>query len=112
MKIIFRARDLTEAHIVSGLLKTNGIDNHVGGHYLQGGIGELAAADFATVLVADENVEQAAAIVAEYENNNEINNKTTKEKTEKKPDNFITPVIVIIVSILLIVFLTFLFSEQ
>ncbi|MGD2054989.1 MAG: DUF2007 domain-containing protein [Gammaproteobacteria bacterium] len=68
MKLVFRASDINEAHIVSGMLRANGIESHVGGYYLQGGIGELAAQDFATVLVADTDVESAKAIIAEYEN--------------------------------------------
>jgi hypothetical protein len=68
MKLVYRASDINEAHIVSGMLHANGIESHVGGYYLQGGIGELAARDFATVLVADADVESARTIIAEYEN--------------------------------------------
>jgi len=35
MKIIYKARDIIEAHIVSGMLNANGIETHVGGYYLQ-----------------------------------------------------------------------------
>jgi hypothetical protein len=68
MKLVYRASDINEANIVSGMLRANGIESHVGGYYLQGGIGELAARDFATVLVADADVESARTIIAEYEN--------------------------------------------
>jgi hypothetical protein len=68
MKLVYRASDITEAHIVAGLLRANDIESHVGGYYLQGGIGELATQDFATVLVADEDIEPATVIIAEYEN--------------------------------------------
>ena len=67
MKLIYRARDVTEAHIVSGLLKSNGIVAHVGGHYLQGGVGDLAAMDFATISVSEEDVDAAISIIAEYD---------------------------------------------
>ncbi|NIN61126.1 MAG: DUF2007 domain-containing protein [Gammaproteobacteria bacterium] len=69
MKIVYKARDITEAHIVSGMLQTNGIEAHVGGHYLQGGIGDLAALDFANVQVADEDIDRARSLIAEYEKN-------------------------------------------
>ena len=68
MKLIYRASDINEANIVCGLLRSNGIEAHVGGYYLQGGVGDLAAFDFATVHVADEDVARARTIIADYEN--------------------------------------------
>ena len=67
MKIIYKARDIIEAHIVSGMLNANGIETHVGGYYLQGGVGDVAVFDFANVQVADEDVELALPLVAEYD---------------------------------------------
>jgi hypothetical protein len=67
MKIIYRARDIIEAHIVSGMLNANGIETHVGGYYLQGGVGDVAVFDFANVQVADEDVALALPLVAEYD---------------------------------------------
>jgi hypothetical protein len=112
LKIIYRAGDLTEAHIIAGLLEANAIQSHVGGHYLQGGIGELAAADFATVHVADEDVAQATAIIAEYESNNESSNKHITNETDKKHNIYITPIIVIVISLFLIMLLAMIFSSQ
>lgn len=66
MKIVYKAQDIIEAHIVSGMLNAEGIETYVGGFYLQGGIGDLAASDYANVQVADEDVEPAQAIVAKY----------------------------------------------
>jgi len=67
MKIIYKARDIIEAHIVSGMLNAHGIEAHVGGFYLQGGVGDLAASDFANVQVADEDVASALPFIAEYD---------------------------------------------
>jgi nitrogen regulatory protein PII-like uncharacterized protein len=67
MKIIYKAGDIIEAHIVAGMLNANGIRAYVGGYYLQGGIGELAPLDFANISVADEDVKQALQIVRDYE---------------------------------------------
>jgi hypothetical protein len=69
MKIIYRAGDITEAHIIKGLLESNGIDAYVGGYYLQGAVGDLAARDFAHVHVADENQQRAIEIISDYEDN-------------------------------------------
>lgn len=64
---IYNAKDITEAHIVKGMLEANGIDAYVNGFYLQGGIGELATMDFASVQVDDKDVEAARILIEEYE---------------------------------------------
>jgi hypothetical protein len=120
LKIIYNAGDLTEAHIVAGLLNANGIETHVGGYYLQGGIGELAAADFISIQVADDDVAVACAIIADYESSNEHINKHNNKSdnnnsnaiTAKKRNAYIAPLLVIALSLLLILLLTFLFSDQ
>lgn len=67
MKVVYRAQDIVEAHIVAGLLQSRGVSAFVGGHYLQGGIGELAALDSATLSVEDAHEEAARRVIAEYE---------------------------------------------
>ncbi|MCT8125767.1 DUF2007 domain-containing protein [Alishewanella sp. BS5-314] len=67
MKIIFRANDILEAHIIAGMLNSEGIDTYVGGHYLQGAVGDLAALGFANVFVADEQAEQAEQLLQDYQ---------------------------------------------
>ena len=67
MKIIYKARDIIEAHIVSGMLNAYGIEAHVSGYYLQGGVGDIAVYDFANVQVADDDVALAQPLVAEYD---------------------------------------------
>ena len=69
MKIIYKSSDITEAHIVQGMLDAHGIEAFVGGHYLQGGVGELLATDYASIYVADHDVPAAMALIVEYENN-------------------------------------------
>lgn len=70
---VYRAANITEAHIVKGMLEARGIQAFVEGQYLQGGIGELATMDFASVSVNDDDVQQAREIIAEYENNSDEN---------------------------------------
>jgi len=67
MKIIYRAADIVEAHIVAGLLQSHGIESHVGGHYLQGGVGGLPLQGLATVLVHDDDSQAALNVIDEYE---------------------------------------------
>jgi len=68
MQPVFRAGNILEAHIVAGLLQSNGIESHVSGHFLQGAVGELPASDFAHVFVDDSDVEAAQRIIDSYEN--------------------------------------------
>jgi hypothetical protein len=69
MLIAYRARDIAEAHIVSGMLHAQGIEAHVGGHYLQGAMGEIGAAGFSNVHVEDDDYPRARDLIAEYEAN-------------------------------------------
>ena len=79
MKLVYRAGDIIEASIVSGMLQANGIESHVGGYYLQGGIGELAAQGFANVHVPDEDFDRAETLIAEYE-------EASADEEEQQPD--------------------------
>jgi hypothetical protein len=67
MQLVFRAGNILEAHIVAGLLQSHGIDSHVGGHYLQGAVGDLPASDFAHVFVEDDDKSRAEALIVDYE---------------------------------------------
>lgn len=66
MHVVYRAANITEAHIVAGMLNAAGIQTHVAGHYLQGGVGELSAMDFCQVQVAEKDLARAHEIVQEY----------------------------------------------
>lgn len=71
MKIVYRANDILEAHIVAGMLQAGDIETHVGGHYLQGAVGDLAPVGLASVSVADEDADAALRIIREYEGTGE-----------------------------------------
>ncbi|MBW0148985.1 putative signal transducing protein [Marinobacter arenosus] len=84
MQIAYRARDITEAHIVAGYLNAHGIDAHVGGHYLQGAMGEIGAAGFSNVHVEDEDLYRARELVQEYEAGGHT--AVASDKGDDKPD--------------------------
>ena len=67
MKRVYKALNITEAHIVAGMLEANGIEVFVGGSLLQGGVGELAPLDIANVQVHEDDIEFAEELIAEYE---------------------------------------------
>ncbi len=71
MKIVYKANDILEAHIVAGMLNAENIEAHVGGHYLQGGIGDLAPTGLASVSVADEDIDAALRVIRDYEGTDE-----------------------------------------
>lgn len=79
MKIVYQAANIIEAHLVSGLLQAHEIPAFVSGHYLQGGVGEIAPNGFANVSVADENVSRAIQVVTEYEQGARSNKLETTE---------------------------------
>ncbi|VAW97748.1 hypothetical protein MNBD_GAMMA23-619 [hydrothermal vent metagenome] len=66
---IYTAQDITEAHIIKGLLEANQINAFVNGFYLQGGIGEIAPTNFAGISVDDDKVDAALDIIKAYERN-------------------------------------------
>jgi hypothetical protein len=102
MKLVYRASDITEAHIVAGLLRANGIESHVGGYYLQGGIGELATQDFATVLVADEDIEPATSIIAEYKN---ASQDTHTDITKSANAKFLFSIVLFLLLVIVVLYL-------
>ena len=106
MKLIYKAKDITEAHIISGLLESNGIKAYVGGYYLQGGVGDLAAMDFVTISVSNEEAEEAISIIEEYDKSTTCN--TTKNV---KKNIFMAPLIVLALSIIMMLLLAVSFSD-
>lgn len=64
---VYSARDLTDAHLIKGLLESCGITAQVNGGFLSGGIGELPPLDLVTVSVEDSQLEEAQRVLEEFE---------------------------------------------
>ncbi len=64
MKIIYRAENIIDAHLVKGALACEGIEAYVSGEHLTGAIGELPVWNLVAVMVADSDVERAAPVAA------------------------------------------------
>ena len=79
MKTIYKSGNPTEAHIIAGLLGSQGIASRVEGEYLQGGMGGTAVMDFARVSIADGDYEAALLVITDYEQSN----------PDEQPDDFI-----------------------
>lgn len=67
MKTVFECGFGVEAHLVSDLLRSEGIDNTVLGEYLQGAAGELPVGRLVRVVVRDEQADRARAVIADWE---------------------------------------------
>jgi hypothetical protein len=109
MQIIYKAGDITEAHIVAGLLNANHIETHVGGFYLQGGVGDLAAMDFVNVQVEDEDVLRAEKIIQEYEG--EAENIAPVENREIITSDFLSRVFIAVLAFSFVIIIIFLVLE-
>ena len=104
MKIVYSAGDITEAEIVKGMLVSNGIDAHVSGYYLQGGIGEMAPTDLAKVHVNDEDYESAKEIIRGYDNNTPAQTKgeiaNEDEESTPTPKFLLTLIMIVLIATL------------
>lgn len=68
MQQVYQAQDIIEAGIVKGMLEHHGIDCHVAGFYLQGGIGEIPVSGNNAVWVQDSDLEKARTVIEQYRN--------------------------------------------
>lgn len=89
MQVVYNAADANEAHILAGFLESQGINAHVSGHYLQGGVGELAPTDLAKIFVADDDIESARALVESYQNapHNALEGSTETDAEHTEPSS-------------------------
>jgi putative signal transducing protein len=67
MRIIYRAQNLIDAHLVKDALESADIPAFIAGEYLTGGVGQLPALDYVAVLVPASSVEAAEPIVREID---------------------------------------------
>lgn len=67
MRIVYRAENIIDAHLVRNVLEGAGIPAHVGGEYLTGAMGELPVLGLVTVLVAEHDLPAASRLVAEVD---------------------------------------------
>ena len=64
MRIVYRAENIVDAHLVKGALDSYGLAAFVTGEYLTGGMGQLPASDLVAVMVPESQHAEAARIVA------------------------------------------------
>lgn len=64
MRAIYNANTIVDAHLVRHALEAEGIDCHVSGGFLSGGMGELPVSGLVQVWVSDADVEAALGVAA------------------------------------------------
>jgi hypothetical protein len=67
MRIVYRAQNLIDAHLVKDALEHAEVPAFISGEYLTGGVGQLPALDYVAVLVPDSSLEAAEPIVREID---------------------------------------------
>ena len=67
MQIVYRAANLSDAHLLRQMMEAEGIPAFVQGEFLQGAVGELPANTEVFVRVPDHHVEAARAVVEDWE---------------------------------------------
>ena len=109
MKLAYKAANIAEAGIVKGMLEANGLEAHVGGYYLQGGVGEMATMDFANVHVANDDFDKARELIREYEG--DTVESTPRTPQEAKTATFASRLVVLLVAGAAALFLAWLASS-
>ena len=64
---VYTAEGTMDAHLVCGLLESEGIAAKVYGAALQGGIGELPVSGLITVRVPEQFADRAQAVISDYD---------------------------------------------
>ena len=67
MKKVYSAANITDSHIICGLLEAEGISAHIDGEFLQGAIGELPAVGLISVNVEDVCLVEAENVIEKYD---------------------------------------------
>lgn len=67
MQIVYRAENIIDAHLISGLLAQEGISAFVTGGYLSGAIGELPVSGLVAVMVAAADWDAARKAIEAFE---------------------------------------------
>jgi hypothetical protein len=67
MRIIYRAQNLIDAHLVKDALESAEVPAFISGEYLTGAVGQLPALDYVAVLVPESSLDVAEPIVREID---------------------------------------------
>jgi hypothetical protein len=66
MRKIYEPENLMEGELLQSMLASEGIDSHITGRHLLGGIGELPIFGLLGLAVEDDQAERARQLITEY----------------------------------------------
>ncbi|KRW58604.1 putative signal transducing protein [Pseudomonas sp. TTU2014-080ASC] len=66
MQRIYEPQNLMEAELLQGMLASEGVETYVSGQHLLGAVGELPVSGLLGLMVDDEDVSRARALIAAY----------------------------------------------
>ncbi|RUL76805.1 DUF2007 domain-containing protein [Dyella choica] len=67
MRIVYRAQNLIDAHLVKDALESAEVPAFISGEYLTGGVGQLPALDYVAVLVPESSIDAAEPVVRQID---------------------------------------------
>ena len=67
MQVVYMPENIIDAHLIKGLLASVDIDSFIRGEHLVGAIGELPALGLLAVMVADEDLDAARALIQDWD---------------------------------------------
>ena len=116
MECIFTASNSIEAHLISDLLNQQGIESHIHGEMLQGGVGDLEAHGYVRVMVDEKDLPAAKKFIEEWdalppamEQESEADSSPSSSTKADEKRASPTIMIAIIVGILMVTFFMFWF---
>ncbi|RRV08543.1 DUF2007 domain-containing protein [Pseudomonas sp. v388] len=66
MQNIYEPENLLEGELLQGMLASEGVEAHLTGRHLLGGMGELPVFGLLAIAVEDDRAEQARALITAY----------------------------------------------
>lgn len=108
MKIVFKGGDYAEAHIVANMLENEGIRTYVGGHFLQGGLGDIGVSNLIDVRVEQQDWVKAKTLIDLYDADSSAKHER-KSLGFDKPSSFNKSVIFVMALIFIVVLIAFMF---
>ena len=67
MQVVYEPNNIIDAHLIKGLLESEGIQVYLRGEHLLGGMGELPAIGLLAIMVEEADWARARAIVKDWE---------------------------------------------
>ena len=99
MITVYEAHSSFDAKLIQDQLSFEGIDSHIMGDLLQGGMGELQAHGLVKLMVDEADLDKSLLIIEEWKNKNITENKTsiTQPKTSRNNKPILLLIIVFVI---------------